>query len=328
MAEDIKMDFPLRPEKEGLMETITIVPVVQDNPEGELKVYTHLRNFKVMGTLYSIPPIWNSQIVAGKLEGGTTLLKASETEYQSYDMEVTGARKFTVHLNQFKQLSSVSCTIAAKSWQEALQVFHDMIDPYLSLMSWRYHVPLVLSNVNGTDTETTYQYAKFIQSIPEKLFSLTQEPVERYTEHIAALFSFHREMVNSTSGPYRLLCIHKCLTLVNQFKSVTHDEVKKMGLDLKQYKTETEVKIEDNEINKSVWPETIGWNLGRLLADKLRPMRNKIAHELDEGDKYANPDNGLFQEQIRDYADAALPLMRLQFKKIIDYRVKYQVITK
>jgi len=328
MAEDIKMGIPLRSEKEGLMETITIVPVVQDNPDGELKVYSHPRNFKVMGTLFSVPPIWNSQVFAGKLEGGTTLLKISETELQLYEIEGSGARKFIVHLNQFKQLSSVSSTISAKSWQEALQIFHDLVDPYLSLMSWRFHVPLVLSNVNGTDLETNYQYAKFIQPIPEKVFALMLEPMERYNDHIAALFSFHREMINSTSGPYRLLCIHKCLTLVNQFKALTHDEVKKKGLDLKEYKTETEVKIKENDINKAVWPETIGWNLGRLLADKLRPMRNKIAHELDEGDKYANPDNGLFQEQIRDYADAALPLMRLQFKKIIDYRVKHQVITK
>ncbi|WPU92496.1 hypothetical protein SNE25_24520 [Mucilaginibacter sabulilitoris] len=74
---------------------------------------------------------------------------------------------------------------------------------------------------------------------------------------------------------------------------------------------DTEIKIDENEINKFVWPESIGWTLGRLLTDKLRPMRNKIAHEIDEGGKYANPDMGIFQQRIRDYADAALPLMRM-----------------
>ena len=327
MPEDVNINFPLRPEKAGLMENITIVPVLPDNPTGELKTLNHSRIFNVMGTLYSVPPLWNSHIVAGKLEGGETLLKVNESEVQSYEIESTGQRKFTVHLNQHKQISSISSIILAKSWQEALEIFHNLADPYLSMLSWKYHIPLVLSNVNGLDTETNYQYAKFIQPIPQVNFSVRLEPVEQYNDLIAALFSFHREMINSTSGPYRLLCIYKCLTLVNQFKSFIQDEVKKKGLDVKLYNVEIGVKIEDNEINRSVWAETIGWTLGKLTTDKIRPMRNKIAHELDEGDSYANPDMGLFQEQIRDYADAALPLMHQQFQKIIEYRVRNSVIT-
>ncbi|WPU92497.1 hypothetical protein SNE25_24525 [Mucilaginibacter sabulilitoris] len=175
MAEDVNVEFPTRPEKVGFMENITIVPIIPDNPKGELINFNYSRDFKVMGTLYSVPPLWNSRIVAGKLEGGDSLLNVTDTEVQSYEIEGTSQRKFTVHLNQFKRLSSVSCTISAVAWHDALEIFHDLVDPYLSMLSWKFHAPLVLSNVNGLDVETNYRYAKFIQPIPLISFSITSE---------------------------------------------------------------------------------------------------------------------------------------------------------
>ncbi|HEY8660787.1 MAG TPA: hypothetical protein VIL78_17255 [Hanamia sp.] len=319
--EEFNMNVQLRPENAGLMETLTIVPMTATNPTGAKKNAMNLREFKIMGTIFSVPPLWNSNVVSGKLSGGSSLLQIEESEYQSFEItrSIDQASTFTVHLNEHKQLSAISCTLKATNWDLALKAFHNFVNPYLSLLSWKYHVPLTISNINGIDIENECSHANFIQPIPIRTIKIMGEKPENFDDRIAALFSFHRELVNSTSGPYRLLCVYKCLTIIKSIKRHIHDLAKKANLDLKDYKTQTEIKIESNETSLNVWPDAIGWTLGRLVNDKVRPIRNKIAHELDEGDSFANPDLGILKEEVRAYADGLVPLMRMEYEKVITY---------
>jgi hypothetical protein len=324
LSKDAEAAIPFDPAKEGLMDTITLVPVTEANSKGEYKNYFNLREFKMMASIVSIPPIWNNNIVAGKLVGGSSLLKIDENgeKIGSYDIQLIN-KPFTIHLNEFKQLASVSSTLKARDFNSALKDFLSLINPYLSILSWQYHVPLTLSNVNGIDIENQYQFSKFIQPFAQKSMQIIINDKEFFDDRLAALYAFQREMLNSTSGSYRLLCIYKCIVIVNVIKNDLRKKAIKKQLDLKNFKDLTEVKIESTELNLHVWPEAIGWKLGRLVSDKVRPMRNKIAHEFDDNASFANPDMGIFGEQIRDYADALIPLMRIDFEKTLSYHDKY-----
>ena len=323
-SNELSAEVQLDPVKEGLMETITIVPNSKENPNAEFKKFSNLREFKMMATIVSIPPLWNNNVVAGKLLGGNSLLKVVEKDEKigSYNIE-TSDGSFTIHLNELKELSSVSSILKARDFNGAIKDFLSLVNPYLSILSWKYHIPLTLSHINGFDLENSYQSAKFIQPIAQKAMQITVNETEFSDDRLLALFSFHREMINSTSGSYRLLCIYKCLMIVNVIKNDVRKKVVKKQLDLKIFKDLTEVKIENNDLNLNVWPDAIGWKLGRLIDEKIRPLRNKIAHEFDGGTNFANPDLGIFGEQVRDYADALIPLMRLEFEKMVNYHDKY-----
>jgi hypothetical protein len=322
--DELRLEVSLSPAKEGLMETITIIPVFKENPDAEFKRFDHLREFKMMATIVSIPPLWNNNVVAGKLSGGSSLLKFIEKEEKigSYNIE-TSDGSFTVHLNEQKELSSASTTLKAKDFNGAIKFFLSLVNPYLSILSWKYKVPLTLSNINGIDIENSYQFAKFIQPVLNKSIQTIAGETELFDDRLLALFSFQREMINSTSGSYRLLCVYKCLTIVNAIKNDIRQKVIKKHLDTKTFKDLTEVIIENTDINLNVWPDAIGWKLSRLLNEKIRPLRNKIAHEFDSNTDFANPDLGIFGEQVRDYADALIPLMRLAFEKMVDSHDKY-----
>ncbi|HVW14610.1 MAG TPA: hypothetical protein VHB54_12320 [Mucilaginibacter sp.] len=315
-------DFPLDPKKEGLMETVMIVPVTKDNPRGERTTPNNLREFNMMATIVSIPPLWNNKIVAGQLVGGSTLLKLIDQQLGSYTIE-THNGTFSIHLNEYKELAATQATIKAVDFSTAAKDFQTLVNPYLSILSWKYKVPLSLSNINGVDSETQIQSSKFIQPISQKQIKISINEIDFFDDSLAALYSYNREMLNSTSGPYRLLCIYKCFSIIK----LLHDNVRKSAqnknLDLSNFKSVTEVKIDETDLNKQVWPDAIGWKLSRLLDEKIRPLRNKIAHEFDDNGDFTNPDMGIFAEKIRDHSDALTLLMRTQFEKIVYYHTKY-----
>ncbi len=321
-ANNNSADLPLDPKKEGLMETFTLVSVTKDNPKGERKILNNLREFNVTATIVSIPPLWNNKIVAGQLVGGNTLLKLIDQNVGSFKIE-TNNGTFSIHLNDQKELAAAQSTIKAINFDSAAKAFQTLVNPYLSILSWKYKVPLSLSNINGIDLETQIKSSKFIQPISQKVIKISINEIDFFDDSLAALYSYNREMLNSTSGAYRLLCIYKCFSIIKMLHDNVRKSAQNKNLDLGNFKNLTEVKIDDTDLNKQVWPDAIGWKLSRLLDDKIRPLRNKIAHEFDDNGDFTNPDMGIFAEQIRDYADALIPLMRTQFEKIVDYHTKY-----
>ncbi|MHB1107151.1 MAG: hypothetical protein ACYCZ2_12375 [Lutibacter sp.] len=310
------------PERGGLMETLIIVPVLENiEPINPFRLSSKLRDFELKCSISSAPILWEQNITSGSLPPGSSLLKIATKGGQSLSIE-TDKSSFIIHLNPDKEMAAISATIQAESWEDALALFNSLVNPYLSLLSWKYNVPLTISNISGMDVDYKIQTIKFIQPIIQKTVDLEIGKTDYFDDRLASLYSFNREMLNSPNGAYRLLCIHKSLTIILKIKEELQNRVRKKSLDFKIFKSMTEVKVDDSDYNKKVWPDVIGWNINRLIQDKIRPLRNQIAHEFIES-QYANLDKGTFREQVRDYADALLPLMRLQFEKIVDYHSAY-----
>lgn len=306
----------------GLINNLTIVGVSPKNPTGDpMPKVTNKRFFDVKCALFSSVPLWDSNLIIGSLPVGTTLLKIS-SNIKSYTLETSNG-SFEIHMNDKGYLGSISAQVEATNWGVAVENFNSLVNPYLSKLSWSYDVPLAFSNLAIYDKENDLQHIKFIQAFEEKNLQLDIGFEEALTSKIQALYSFYRETLNSNSASYRFLCIYKSLQIANLMKKELEGLIKNSPEKLREFAFQTEVKVEKNEVNNSVWPECVGFKLNRLIDEKIRPMRNKVAHEFIEKDiDFSNPDTGIFKEQLRDYGDALILLLKKQIRLFEEYYKK------
>ncbi|EMS84718.1 hypothetical protein [Leptospira noguchii] len=304
----------------GLINNLIIVGQTAQNPtRGPIPEFKAKRPFEIKCAISSVPPLWESKLLVGSLPVGRALLRNEANASLYYTVEA-GNYTFYVYLDKDGYLSSASSTIEAENWGIAVKEFNSLLNPFLSKLSWQYNVPLTFSHINVYDKVNDLHYIKFVQAFDETNFEMIIGSEDSISPKIQTLYSFYREMINSTSPSYRFLCIYKALMIANLIKKEIEDNIRNDPSKLREFALETMVSVEKDDVNEGVWPECIGYKLNRLIDQKIRPLRNKVAHEfLDNESEFSNPDVGIFKEQIRDYGDALIPLLKEQIRLLEEY---------
>lgn len=314
----------------GLINNLIVVGESDKNPVANpFPKIKSIRPFEIRCALTSIPLLWESSLLVGSIPLGRTLLRDYSQQHEepdklfSYTIEAVGGI-FYIYLDKEGYFASASSILEAESWWKAVENFNTLINPFLSKLSWQYNVPLTFSHLNVYDKENNIHYVKFVQAIEETKIEFTIGSEEDWSPKLQALYSFYREMLNSTSASYRFLCIYKALMMANLIKKEIEDGLRETAPSkLREFALETTVTLNDDEVNKSLWPECIGYKLNRFIDKKIRPLRNKVAHEfLDDETEFSNPDVGIFKEMIRDYGDALISLLKKQIRLLEDYLKK------
>lgn len=298
----------------GLSQTLHIVDVTK---AGETPRATGRRPFQMWGALmhFEPPP---ADTISTTPTGGDTHLDFGCHNFGMEGGSVERPLKLKFFSNQHGRLGSVQSTVEAESWDDAFGAFRTAVSHLLSIWSWQHGVPLVLTAVGGRDEKSGTTHQTYIRALPIVERKPTVGTWIGASPSFLAAASYYREGVGSPSAPYRLLCFFKLfLTLKHVLRDFEKRSVSAGLTTQKDLRQALEVRVEQSDLAAEVWPDAIGWRIGKLATDKVRDLRNRVGHELfEEETTFNNFDDPARWDSTRDAGDAFLPLLRRYAEKL------------
>jgi hypothetical protein len=300
----------------GLTEELVISAGSSEEDLGPEPRTKTMRIFEAWATLVASPPLTTPQLSTSPLMGDTPLAAQSPGLDFLHTFGVLGGhdgRK--VHLmfeqNDKGRVGLVRARLLADSYHDARDTFRSALNRLLSIWCWESGVPLSTAHTCVSDPTNGLQYLESTTPYKPVDLLVNQGSANSVAREFQAAFSFFREGLSSTSPPYRLLCFYKTLGVLRRTESSFAKAIADSGGDRRVFHQEATCKIQADDLAALQWPETIGWSIGKFHEKTLRPLRNKIAHDLlDDDDDYALQDDPGFHLVTRSSADCLPPLIR------------------
>jgi len=311
----------------GKTQTYFVVPQVHGAEQGPEGAVQGEREFDVWGALTSQPRLWDAQVPKlGEPPQGNSLIFFLPKGY----LEVEGGVpqkpiRFQIYTNDEGFLSGVKSRLTAERWSEAIEVFRQALDPFLSTLSWQYQVPLMLASVGGMDLTNGVMFQEHVFQPDIGRFGGSAE-VGASGEYQAA-YSFFREGTNSASPAYRLLCFYKSYQVFRHIEKKYEDYITQKGLAKSDFFRGIAVHLEQDDIGPassvdSPFAGCVGMSIGAFMIEKVRPIRNKVAHTLEETEDsagFSDADSLEFVRLARQFSDVLVPLIRRYAERLIEF---------
>jgi hypothetical protein len=215
------------------------------------------------------------------------------------------------------RLGKVSVELPAASFHEAETIALDAAFPFLSGLAFNLDIPLRVAQMDVTQLSTgnssmTYT-CPYIEVVP---------PGGEYfnSPYIQSLLSLYREGINSNSPNYQFLCWYKIVEGINvkrepevaQLKAPLPlkypERLERDGIEQRKRLEEAFPFIKLCGTTDAAWDDLVpaevrDWKFNRVRAQKLEPLRNRIAHMISEasGDLSLSPDSRENASQVNKW---------------------------
>lgn len=186
------------------------------------------RSFEVKAKLSRNPP--DSSDLNGAFDrthGSSFILAAGETVH--FEVEFP-ANKIRLDINDQREVSMASASIAACSADEARISFLSTLSRYLDRMSYLAGVPAHVALTVVRDVKHEVQYVSFLGP-PRPTVVVPGD--EELSEDMQPIYALYREAMNSSSPYYRVLCFHKIMEgLLGPLRTSLRKRTMKAAIDL------------------------------------------------------------------------------------------------
>lgn len=221
---------------------------------------------------------------------------------------------FTCYKNEENELSLISTKIDTNSWEEAFQIFLNVVTPFLDHLSFLTNTPFIISKVYCRDTKNDYSVHSY--EVPYHPVSLNPN-FHSIPNELLPILSLYREAKNNVSSYYRFLCYYKILEgIYKNIRPQLFSLAKKRNIIIRSIKE----KVPDNKDLKPEHKIFVGKNIRKVFDDYLtNQFRNTVAHYLlDDG----------FILNVSDYRmntkfSNVLLLIELCVRQVIENQLNY-----
>ncbi len=205
----------------------------------------------------------------------------------------SGSMRCVGYINKDGCMAKIAAhRVHADTFSHAEAIVTDAVKRWLSSVALTLDIPVELVNVHVTELKTGSHRLELVAPVHERSFATFR--TRQHSPEFSFYASLYREGLNSSSSVYEFLCFFKILEGLFARRERLNREVVAQGGTPRRFRErlphtyDESVAFLNRLFPRTAWNEEIvdtvftrevaGKRLSRIVKEKMRPLRNRVAH--------------------------------------------------